>query len=136
MRITKLDVVEKEIEVREGSPIYREIVRHGMPSVAIQAGEEPQLMTVQAETIDYEIRKVRTRSGETRYYAIRLDKRGTWELYDAISEQKFEEMKKSLIRIGEEQGFIQGKKEGINMAWQRFKALPWYKRLFTKLYKD
>lgn len=131
MKVTKIDVKRTVMELPAShSPIYSEVERLGWPDAKIlREGEVPAMLSMNETRHDYEIRKVQLRDGRLEYYAVELDQRGTWEIYDAVSNSKYEEWLEKAREIAEKTGWRRGLKEGAERQKEKIRELSWWKRL-------
>lgn len=131
MKVRKIDIAQKLIEVREGTPIYWE-AEYDPSNIMIRTqGEIPDVTTVLQHA--YEIRQIYKPglfSQEKEYLAIRLDDRG---LFDDIIQVSNDVLKGKLDKARED-GFWDGEQRGFQIGEKRMlkaiRAYPWYKRLF------
>lgn len=133
MKVTKVDISKKIIEMREGTPIYWE-AQYDLKNLMARRlgdGEVPDTVTVVQN--GYHIRQIYKGFGkEKEYVAIRLDEQGLFDdliqVTNDIWKEKLDKAHEEGFWDGEHRGFQKGEKHMLDA----FKALPWYDRLFKK----
>lgn len=131
MKVTKVDISKKILEVRDGTPVYWEVEYDPKNIMARTQGEIPDQVTVKQNA--YLIQQVyEGMNKEERYYAVKSDDRGLFDDLIAVSnsiwEEKLAKAKEDGFWDGEHKGFQKGEKHMLDA----FRALSWYDRLFKK----
>lgn len=131
MEVTKVDILKKEIAVRDGTPMYWEAEFDPANIMMRTQGEIPDQVTVKQNA--YQICEVFANDGKgKRYYAVRLDDRQLFtdliEVSNGILEAKLAKAREENFWDGERKGYSRGYRGGRELV----KSFPWWKRLFKK----
>lgn len=133
MKVRKIDVSQKLIEMRDGEPVYWE-VEYDPKNIMIRTqGEVPDQVTVRQNAYHVQqIFKSGTFNTEKEYVAVRMDDRGIFNDLIQVSNDTFA----AKMAKAREDGFWDGEQKGFQKGEKRmlkaFKELPWYKRLLGK----
>lgn len=132
MKVRKIDITEKLIEMRDGEPVYWE-VEYDPKNIMIRTqGEIPDQVTVKQNA--YHVQQIfkPSRFGtEKEYVAVRMDDRG---LFDDLIQVSNDVLAEKLAKARED-GYWDGEHKGFQKGEKRmlaaFKAQPWWKRLMN-----
>lgn len=133
MKVRKIDISEKLLEVRDGTPIYWEAEFDPSMIMVKTQGDIPDQVTVKQN--GYHIRQIFKpgKAGyEKEYVAVKLDSRGLFEDLIQVSNDVLETKTRNAREDGYWEGEHKGFQKGEEHMLEAFRALPWYKRLFRK----
>lgn len=133
MRVRKIDISEKLLEVRDGTTVYWEVEFDPSMIMAQTQGSIPTQVTVRQN--GYHIQQI-FKPGkfeyEKEYVAVKLDSRGLFEDLIQVSNDVLETKTRKAREDGYWEGEHKGFQKGEEHMLKAFRALPWYKRLFKK----
>jgi len=139
-------IVIQDIDLPDGTPIYREAVRYQLQAlyVGIKDGEMPDIPATFNEKIYERLRLVNPETKLVENFYVEVNEHGLWDKLVAVSDGFINYKIRQGIRSFEED-FLHEEipkierrsfDSGVMVARSQFRDTPWYKRLFYPLLKE